>query len=199
MISSVSPVVVLALYPLLHPVALAARSAECRALPQNIQAERDLRPAIAHLLARSRTLRSQCLRIAASPATRVSITVSLSPMGADARARSYARRYESGLLVVDVQLPPASPDFVELLAHELEHVTEFIDDIDFRTLLAARRGAVVQNHTDGSFESDRARDAGIRAAAEVAAETDESVAALTHGFSRVCRTVARFARAGFRQ
>lgn len=123
---------------------------------------------MAQVLARSRTLRAQCLRIAASPTTRVTVLLSTSPMDATARARSYARRYESGLLIVEVQIPPASRDFAELLAHELEHVTELIDGVNFRALAAARTGTIVQDRSDGSFESERARRAGIAAAAEVA-------------------------------
>ena len=193
MITSAPLVVVLSLYSLLHPVAFTGRGADCRALPQNIQIERDLRPAVAQLLARSRTLRSQCRRIAASPATHVSITISLSPMTAGARARSFARRYESGLLVVEVQLPPASSDFAELLAHELEHVTELIDGVNFRALADAGTRGIARTPSDGSFESDRARNAGIAAATEAAAGTDGAAGAVC-SFGRGWRVVARFAR-----
>lgn len=78
---------------------------------------------------KSRTLRAQCLEIAAARQTYVSVTLSLSPMDPEARARSIARRYQSGLLVVEIQIPPASGDFAELLAHELEHVTELIERV----------------------------------------------------------------------
>jgi hypothetical protein len=191
-LSFASPVFVLSLSLLLHPVAFTARSAEWRLLPPNIQVEANLRPIVVQMLARSRTLRRQCLRIAASPATRVSVAISIAPMEGGARARSFARRYESGLLIVDVRIPPASRDFAELLAHELEHVTELIDGVDFRSLAAARGARVVQKESGGSFESDRARNAGIAAAAEVAASTDGAS-------RRGWRAAARFARAALRR
>ena len=190
--------ILLVLSSLLHPVAFTARGTDCRALPPNIEVERDLRSTVAQVLARSRTVRAQCLRIAASPLTRVTVVLSLSPMEANTRARSYARRRASGLLVVEVQIPPASRDFAELLAHELEHVTEFIDGVDFRARAAARGGAIVQDRSTGSFESDRARQAGLLAAAEVAAETGSPGGAVRAVWRTWCALV-RFARGGLRR
>jgi len=190
-------VIVLSLYFLLHPVAFTARAGDCRALPPNLQVERDLRPAVTELLARSRTLRAQCLRIGASPATRVMVILAMPPGNAVSRARSVARRYASGLLLVQVQLPAASRDFAELLAHELEHVIELIERVNFRALAATRDAAVFE--AAGSFESDRARNAGIAAAAEVAAETDQPATAAGRGLASAWHAVARFARATLRR
>jgi hypothetical protein len=92
-----------------------------------------------------------------------------------ARARSCARRYASGLLVVDMELPPASPDFAELLAHELEHVTEFIDGVNFKAVAATGHGGIVQTPSDGSFESDRAHNAGLARGWRVVARFARSV------------------------
>jgi hypothetical protein len=197
MISVVSSVV-FSLYSLLHPVAFTARRAECRSLPPNIQVDRDLRPAVTRLLARSRTLRVQCLRIATSPSARVTVTMSIAPMGAGVRARSVARRYESGLLIVEVQIPPASREFAELLAHELEHVTELIDGAGVGALAAARTGTGRRKWADASFE-DRARDAEILVAREVAEETDAPAAAVTRQLSGAWRMLARFARTALRR
>ena len=156
------------LYLLLHPVAFTARDLGCRTLPSNIVVEAPLRPTVSNLLARSRTIRAQCVRIAAAPLTRVTIVVSVAEMGADARARSFARRYASGLLIVDVRIPPASGEFAELLGHELEHVLELIDGIDYRAAAdSGRRTGVVRTGTHNTFESDRAQRAGRAAAAEV--------------------------------
>jgi hypothetical protein len=198
--SLASPVVVLSLYALgLHPVVFIARSGECRELPRNILAAKDLRPSITRLISQSRILRAQCLRIAASPETRVTVTLSLSPMDAEARARSVARRYQTGLLIVDIQLPPASRDFAELLAHEFEHVLELIDGVDFKALARAGGGQVSEKRSDGSFESERARRAGILAAAEVSAGTSAGAAAVARGLSGAWRSVRRFARLQFRR
>lgn len=151
----------------LHPVALIDRSLPCYELPANIRTTTELRKLIAPLLARSSTLRAQCAKIAAAPRTYVSVALSAGPFLAQTRARSTARRFLSGVLMVEIEIPAASQDFGELLAHELEHVTEFIEGIDFKALAEARDSGVVQCGFAGSFESTRAEQAGRTAAAEI--------------------------------
>jgi hypothetical protein len=151
----------------LHPIALTNRSLPCYELPANIRTTADLQRQIAPLLARSPTLRAQCAKIAAAPRTYVSVALSVRPFLEQTRARSTARRYLSGVLMVDIEIPPASPDFAELLAHELEHVTEFIDGVDFKALVAARDSGGVQCSASAGFESTRAQQAGRTAAAEI--------------------------------
>lgn len=151
----------------LPPVSLIDRALPCYALPANIRVSPDLRRVIVPLLARSPTLRTQCTKIAAAPRTFISIDFSVGPFPASARARSTAHRYLSGLLMVNIELPPASLDFGELLAHELEHVTEFIEQIDFKTLARSRDSGIVQCDIAGNFESIRAQRAGKTAAAEI--------------------------------
>ena len=195
MIVFATPVVVLCLYMLgLDPVAFTARATGCYELPANIHATDELRGPIARLLARSRTLRGQCARIAAERRTQVTVTMSVAPRDAQVRARSTARRYDSGLLIVDIEIPAASSDFAELLAHELEHVTEFIDHVDFKTLARTRGGPGVERRPDGSFESDRARRAGRAAAAEAATVTDPAVTTVGHGMATGVRATLGLAR-----
>jgi hypothetical protein len=153
----------------LHPAGFTARARAWNQLPPNIRTTGDLRPLIEDLLARSPTLRAQCARIAIARQTYVSVTLRLAPLGSLARARSTARRYHTGLLVVEVEIPPASQDFAELLAHELEHVTEFIDGVDFKKLAQTRGAGVVQCGSGGSFETERAQTAGRTVKFEVAA------------------------------
>ncbi len=168
MIVVVPAALVLALSLLgLHPAVLTARSRTSHQLPPNIRTTDDLRPIIEDLLARSPTLREQCARIAIANKTWVSVTLSVVRFPSLARARSTARRYQSGLLVIDVEIPPASQDFPELLAHELEHVTEFIEGVDFKKLARARKAGSAHCASDGSFETDRAYKAGRRAKFEV--------------------------------
>jgi hypothetical protein len=208
-IAFASPAVVLCLYMLgLDPVAFTARatgwatdehgppavisgaahgSLSTYELPANIHAAEELRGPIARLLARSRTLRMQCAKIAAERRTQVTVTLSMASMDAQVRARSTARRYDSGLLIVDIEIPPASPDFTELLAHELEHVTEFIDHVDFKTLARTRVGPAVERRLDGSFESERAVRAGRSATAEVETAIDPVVTAVGHGMAKSVR------------
>jgi len=153
----------------LHPAAFTARTKAWHQLPLNVRTTDDLRPLIEDLLARSPTLRDQCARIAIAKRTWVSITLGMARFPSLARARSTARRYHTGLLVVDVEIPPASQDFAELLAHELEHVTEFIDGVDFKKLARTRNTGIVQCGSDGSFETDRAKKAGRMVKFEVEA------------------------------
>src|SRR4029079_15106916 len=103
----------------------------------------------------SATLRTQCEKIAAAPKTYVTVELSVGPFSAQTRARSTARRFPSGLLMVDVEIPPASQEFAELLAHELEHVTEFIEGVDFKALAHSTDSGIVQCGIAGSFESVR--------------------------------------------
>jgi hypothetical protein len=98
-----------------------------------------------------------------------------------------------------VQIPPAARDLAELLAHELEHVTELIDGIDFRALAAAPGAAIVRDRSSGSFESDRARRAGILAAAEAASETDGPAVSPLGAVRGVWAAIVQFARRGFRR
>lgn len=156
----------------LHPVVLTARMSTSYQLPPNIRTTDDLRPIIEDLLARSSTLREQCARIAIAKKTWVSVTLSVGRLPSFARARSTARRYQTGLLVIDVEVPPASQDFAELLGHELEHVTEFIDGVDFTKAARSRKAGIARCGGDGSFETERAQRAGRRVKFEVETPSD---------------------------
>jgi hypothetical protein len=196
----VSPGVVLSLCALgLHAAAVpsAPQMVQRLVLPSNIQADGQLRQAIELLLGRSRTLRKQCARIGAASRVRVWITIEPHVTNAETRARSTVRRFDSGLLDVEIELPPASTDFVELLAHELEHVTEFIDGIDLRALARNRDRHVVERRSDGAIESDRAHAAGRAAAAEAPIGGDPAARAVGRGVTTAVRAAWRGVRSVF--
>jgi hypothetical protein len=196
----VSPGVVLTLCALgLHAAAVpsAPQTVQRLALPSNIQADGELRQAIEELLGRSRTLRRQVARIGAASRVRVWITIEPRVATAETRARSIVRRFDSGLLDVEIELPPASADFVELLAHELEHITEFIDGIDLQALARNRNGHVFQRRSDGAIESDRAYAAGLAAAAEAPLGVDPAAAAVGRGLTSAVRAAWRGVRSVF--
>jgi hypothetical protein len=183
-----SPALLLSLCAMaLNPVAVTARVTACYQLPANIHANDALKAAIVPLLARSQTLRAQCTKIAASGRTQV--TLALTTARLTARARSTARRYASGLLIVDIEIPPARQDFAELLAHELEHATEFIDRVNFKALARVHGGQVVETGADGGFESQRAQKAGRAAAAEIEAPVDPAVVAVGRDIVRAARAL----------
>lgn len=189
------PAVALYFYALsLEPssVAQAHELASGYALPFNVQVSDQLEDAILDLLSRSPTLRDQCAAIAAARYVRVAIeSVAPSAFDRQMRARSTARRYESGLLTVVIELP-VSTDLAELLAHELEHVTELIDQVDLPALARERRGGVTQRGQDGAYETTRAVAAGRAAAAETYAGTDPVAAGLAHAVSKGARAIWRF-------
>jgi hypothetical protein len=196
----VSPGVVLSLCALgLHAAAVpsAPQMVQRLVLPPNIQADGQVRQAIEELLGRSRTLRQQCARIGAASRVHVWITIDPRVSTVDTRARSTVRRFDSGLLDVEIELPPGSAGFVELLAHELEHVTEFIDGIDLGALARSRNRHVIQRRSDGAIESDRAYAAGLAAAAEAPMGVDPAARAVGRGFTTAARAAWRVARAVF--
>jgi hypothetical protein len=196
----VSPGVVLSLCALgLHAAAVpsAPQTVQRLALPSNIQGDRELRQAIEQLLERSRTLRKQVARIGAASRVHVWITIDPRVATAETRARSTVRRFDSGRLDIEIDLPPASADFVELLAHELEHVTEFIDGVDLRALARSRKGHVVERRSDGAIESDRAYAAGLAAAAEAPIGLDPAARAVGRGFTTAARAAWRGVRSVF--
>jgi hypothetical protein len=175
----------------------AQRTNQCRVPPANIQADGDLRQGIDQVLRRSRILRDQCARIGAAPQVHVRVTMTPHITAPLTRAQSVVRRYASGLLIVAIELPVATTDFVELLARELEHVTEFIDGVDLRARAQRGDAGVTRRRSDGAFESQRASAAGLAAAAEVQPDTDFRRTAVGPGVSTAARAAWRAARAMF--
>jgi len=149
----------------------------CQQLPANIQVTEQLRPAIATLIAKSATFRRQCDAIAAAPHVRVGMTLTLTPLGTNIRARALARRYAAGAVIVEVQIPHAS-DYVELIAHELEHVTELVDGVNLSARAIDHPDLVRRRPEDGAFETARARAAGEAAALEVYGPVDPRLTAV---------------------
>jgi hypothetical protein len=113
------------------------------------------------LLQRSATFRRQCARIAAIRALRVTLHVG-SALDERARAQTTINRYEAGGIRADVTLRFAE-DYLELLAHEFEHIIEQIDRVSLGDEVKKGRGWITPS---GAFETRRAFDAGMRAREE---------------------------------
>jgi hypothetical protein len=144
-------------------------------LPAKVLVDEELRQEIEELVPLSPTLRRQLAVIAAAP-VRVEVRVSAVPalvMPGMSRAETTIGRYESGYIKAVVVIP-AGLDFVELLAHELEHVVEQIEGVDLEALARTREAS---RNAGGVFETIRARDAGLAAADEV----EKAVRALRAG------------------
>ncbi len=110
--------------------------------------------AILKMLSRSETFREQCHRIAAQPALRVRVGITL--QSSDYRAVTILARYEAGYLRAEVTLVFAE-NYIELVAHEFEHVLEQVDGIDLRARAALGQA---KHLPDGAYETPRATLAG---------------------------------------
>lgn len=124
-----------------------------------------MRSVTARMLERSPTFRRQCDSIAESGS--IFVTVRLVPASGNqlTRARTTLRRYSSGLMFAQVEIP-ADSQVAELIAHEFEHILEFIEGVDLPSLSRGRPSDVLALR-DGSFETWRAVVAGRTAAQEM--------------------------------
>ena len=171
-------------------LARAAQDAEgARAgVPHNIRVSPMLQPVFALLLQKSETFRRQCERIGRARHVRVSVT-STPPFREHSlpRARASITRHVHGLVKAVVEIP-VSPDMVELLPHELEHVIEQIEGVNLAGLAAAGAGGVLEVDP-GIFETVRARSAGLAVMRELFGETDPAVASAARRVTRALRVI----------
>src|SRR4051812_36893375 len=102
--------------------------ADALVLPANLRVPSPYQPVVETMLARSPMFRRQCLRLAAAPHLDILVRL-LHPNGGRVRARTQIRPGGDGRVSALVEINPAD-DFMELLAHELEHVIEQLDGVD---------------------------------------------------------------------
>lgn len=138
-------------------------------LPANIKVSPQLAAIVEGTLRLSPTLREQCERIGRVRRLRVYIDLDSEdkPSGLMlSRAHTNIRRYEFGAIKATIHLP-STRDAVELLAHELEHVQEYADGINYHAESIRSPHAVWTTGPD-TFETLRAVFAGRQVAEEVA-------------------------------
>jgi hypothetical protein len=135
-------------------------------VPSNIVAPQSYRALMQRMLQRSFVFRRQCQRIANRPdlVVRVASTEAGSPL---TRARTNIAKQSDGTLLAMVHLG-AREDYVELIAHEFEHIVEQLDGVD----LAARSrlgstGVSRASFEANAFETERAKRVGMMVWAEV--------------------------------
>ena len=128
-------------------------TADAIVLPANLNVPSAYRAMLETMLARSAMFRRQCLRLAAAPHLDVVVRV-LHPNGGRVRARGQIRPESGDRVSALVEINPAD-DFVELLAHELEHVIEQLDGIDLDAKAALSESGV-RRCADSTFETNRA-------------------------------------------
>jgi hypothetical protein len=122
----------------------------------------DLRPSVEVAWAQSPTFRSQCERLAA--AGTIVLLHRASAVQTPRQAESMIGVSAEGVTVARV-LVRVNVDTVELIAHELEHVLEHLEGVNFgQAANRHRSGVTVDGH---AYESARAIKAGQRVAREV--------------------------------
>jgi hypothetical protein len=134
------------------------------ALPATIQVESLLRSVTSSMLQKSPTFKRQCDIIGAAGHVVVKVRVVPAPKNSITRATTTFRRYTSGITVADVEIPAASP-VIELIAHEFEHIAEYVQGVDLKALAQKHPREAFQLR-DGSFETQRAVQAGRAVAHE---------------------------------
>lgn len=140
-------------------------AADSSPLPPNIAASGPYHDTLEWMLRHSATFRQQCRRIANAPVAILIRPASRSLHGADARGDIVRR--PNGALEATIDIA-RNRDVVQLIAHELEHVIEQLDQIDLPARAAVaesgvRRGAGVEP----VFETTRAIHIGLKVAQEV--------------------------------
>jgi hypothetical protein len=137
-------------------------------IPKNIRVDSALITVVDSMLLHSPTFRAQCARLQDVTCLRIRLSVDLKRIGRrnSSRADCAIRRYEYGFIDATVQLRSLSQT-AELIAHEFEHVLEYLEGVDHRAE-SRRDHREVWMVEDSRFETTRAIDAGRRVAAEVA-------------------------------
>lgn len=134
-------------------------------MPSSIQVESLLQAVTARMLERSPTFKRQCHLIGGSENIVVKVRVVPASRNTFTRATTTFRRYTSGFTVAEVEIPAASR-LVELLAHEFEHIAEYVEGVNLKALVREHPEEAYELR-DGSFETDRAVKAGRAAQQEV--------------------------------
>jgi Tol biopolymer transport system component len=132
--------------------------------PQNIEVAPPLQPVLDRLWEVSPTFRRQCARIAAARDLTVRVLAEDRPRQPSIAARSVFSFRGVSLASAGVFVDP-TPDAAQLLAHEFEHILEQLDGVNL--VEHAGNGAVWRS-ADNHFETQRAAEAGWRAARELA-------------------------------
>ena len=131
-------------------------------IPTNLMVPAVLRPLVTSMYRQSPTFRRQCARLAEHPEVTVRIELEIGVRYG--RARSRVER-DHGDLHAAVQIELREPAlYVELIAHELEHVLEQVDGTDLARLTRHGLGGVADG--EWGYETARAQSVGQLVARE---------------------------------
>jgi hypothetical protein len=136
------------------------------ALPPNLLVSPVYRPLLESMLQRSPTFRRQCLRIANESWLTVSLRAAPPSWTHGVRAITRILRKPVGRMFASIELIPLSAG-VEIVAHEIEHVIEQLDEIDLVSKATLAHSGVREHALPGiAFETTRATRAGLKVAKE---------------------------------
>ena len=142
-------------------------------LPANLVVPDRLRPLVTTMWRNSATFRRQCGRLGENPA--VVVHIELVARTRHGRARSRVERHDGGVHA-SVQIELRAPQmYVEHIAHELEHVLEYVDGTDVSRF--ARQGLDGVMDIEGQYETARARSVGRTVAREAIVQLTETESA----------------------
>lgn len=127
----------------------------------NIIVPEDFMPILREMTRRSPTFRCQWGRLQQARHLRLRIQLTPSLLSSRYQALSTVVRYHAGLIEITIKIVAPSRNYVELIAHEFEHAIEQVEGLDLRAL-ARTKGSLVYRLEDGSFETERAKQAGRR-------------------------------------
>ena len=134
------------------------------ALPSNLTAAAFFQADLERIWLSSPTFRRQCRRLASAPHLRVNLLLEdLARRPSSYHARAAMRRQKGVLVSVEIHIARFD-DPVELIAHEIEHVVEQLDEIDLAIHVGSGN---VWKREDGAFETRRAIEVGRRVARDV--------------------------------
>jgi hypothetical protein len=142
-------------------------SATVAVRPPNLSAASVFQPVLERMWRSSPTFNRQCRRLVATPHLKVVLRLEELQRRPSFHARTILGRHDGILVAAEVVLS-RTPDAVELIAHEVEHILEQLDGVDLRAHVGF---GVVWRRDDGAFETRRATDVGRRVAREVELRT----------------------------
>jgi hypothetical protein len=135
-------------------------------LPPNLNVPPVYAEIVETMLSRSPTFRRQCDRL--QRASHMSVVLDANPVYRGRHARAWTTIRREGNRVVALVRIVADAREAELISHELEHIIEFLDDIDLRGKARFKSSGVFQcGCGDMAYETKRAVHVGQKVAREV--------------------------------
>jgi len=149
-----------------HEYVAASSISDAVALPPNLVTSPTYRHVLEWMIRVSPTFRRQCLRIAAERHLMIVLQAVPSAWLHGNRAMTRFVRQSNGALSATVGINPLENQ-IELIAHEIEHIIEQLDEIDLKSRAALpNTGVHAIDANGGMFETTRAAQIGLRVSHE---------------------------------